>query len=160
SFAITYQAGAQAAGWTSAADPTGVPIAGAVSWGTTSVSINGAFSVAPMSNPDETRGIFLWRATRLGTTPAYAYDDVGQLESPAGATAVANVLANDWIAGARATANNVTMLQVSSTSPSVTLNSLDGSIDVAAGVQAGTHALVYRICQPADLANCDDATVK
>src|SRR5947208_3501327 len=135
SVALTYQAAAQAAGWTSSTDPTGVPVAGAVSWGTTSVSIGGQFGVEPMSSPGVALGVFLWRATGLGTGAAYAYDDVGQLASPAGGTAVANVLANDWIGGAPATTDNVTLFQLSSTNPRVTLDILDGSVDAAAGVR-------------------------
>ena len=160
SMALTYQAAAQAAGWTSSTDPTGVPVAGAVSWGTTSVSIGGQFGVEPMSSPGVALGVFLWRATGLGTGAAYAYDDVGQLASPAGGTAVANVLANDWIGGAPATTDNVTLFQLSSTNPRVTLDILDGSVDAAAGVEPGTHSLVYRICQTGNPDNCDDAMVK
>ena len=160
SFAITYQAGAQAAGWTSSTDPTGIPVGGSVGWGTTPVSIGGHFGVEPVTSPGEILGVFLWRATGLGTSAVYAYDDLGQLASPAGGTAVANVLANDWIGGVRPTTDTVTLFQLSSSSPRVTLDILAGSVNAAAGVEPGTHALVYRICQTGDLANCDDATVK
>src|SRR5262249_59820036 len=87
SFAITYQAGAQAAGWTSSTDPTGVPIAGAVGWGTTPGSISGAFSVQPMSNHDTARGIFLWRAPGLRPTRGGTFPEFGQGEAPGGGPA-------------------------------------------------------------------------
>jgi hypothetical protein len=88
-----------------------------------------------------------------------AYDDAGQVPSPAGGVAVANVLANDWFAGAPATTGNVTLSEQSSTSAGVTLDSSDGSVDVAAGTAAGTHTLVYNTCETASPSNCAEATV-
>src|SRR5437879_9168090 len=110
SMALTYQAAAQAAGWTSSTDPTGVPVAGAVSWGTTSVSIGGQFGVEPTSSPGVALGVFLWRATGLGTGAAYAYDDVGQLASPAGGTKIgrASCREREWdTAGGRGDGRSV-----------------------------------------------------
>ncbi len=162
SMTLTYQAAAGAAGWTASTDENGFPIVGSAGWGMTNVSIGGHFTLASNTNPDEvgsTQGIFLWRATGLGTTAAFAYDDVGQIPSPAGGTAVANVLANDWVAGAPATTANATLAQIASTSPYVTLNTSDGSVDVAAGVAPTTHTLVYRMCNAASPDNCDDAMV-
>ena len=52
------------------------------------------------------------------------------------------------------------MFQLSSTNPRVTLDILGGSVDAAAGVEPGTHSLVYRICQTGNPDNCDDAMVK
>jgi len=162
SVSLTYQASAFAAGWTASTDAMGFPVVGSAGWGMTNVSIGGHFTVAPMTTPDGvegTRGIFLWRATGLGTSAVFAYDDVGQVASPAGGTAVANVLANDWAGGARATTANVTLTQISSTSPHVTLDTSDGSVDVTAGVEPKTHLLVYRICNITSPDHCDDAAV-
>jgi hypothetical protein len=69
------------------------------------------------------------------------------------------VLVNDWVSGARATPANVTLTQISSTSPQVTLDPSDGSVDVAAGVEAKTHQLVYQICSIASPGSCDEAMV-
>ena len=116
-----------------------------------------------MSNPAEItsfRGAFLFRDTGLGNNAVNAYDDAGQVPSPAGGTAVANVLANDWVAGAPATLANVNMTQESSTSPGVTLDLADGSVDVAPGTTATTHTLIYKICAKANPANCDGAAVR
>src|SRR5262249_58333382 len=100
SFALTYQAGAQAAGWTSSTDPTGVPVAGAVSWGTTSVSIGGQFGIEPMSSPGVAVGVFLWRGPRAGTRPGDAHDGVGPPASPAGGPGGADVPSTARVCGA------------------------------------------------------------
>ena len=160
SFCITYACGAFGAGWTATKDETGAPIVGSVSWGTTPVSINGSFGVAPTANPDEEssfRGVWLWRATGPGP---FAYDDAGQVSSPAGGVAIASVLANDWIAGVRATAANVTIGQNSSSHGGVTLDASDGSVNVASGTPAGTYTLSYRMCDSANPSICDDATAR
>jgi hypothetical protein len=159
SFCGTYQCGAYGAGWTATKDANGLPLFGAVSWDNTNVSIYGGFGVGAAANADETdgfRGVWLWRATGPGV---FAYDDAGRVASPNGGLAVANVLANDFIAGVRATTGNVLMTQVSSTHSGVTLDVFDGSVDAAAATPAGVYSLVYRICDIADSANCDNATV-
>ena len=159
SFCITYSCGAYGAGWTSSRDAAGAPIFGAVGWSTTSVSASGSFGVGPAASADEAlreRGLWLWRATDPG---AFAYDDAGQVASPEGGVAVANVLANDWIAGARATVANTTLTQVSSTHAGITLDVSDGSVDVSAATPAGSYTLIYRMCDIADPASCDDAAV-
>jgi len=162
SMTLTYQAAAFAAGWTASTDADGFPVVGSAGWGMTNVSIGGHFTVAPIatSDADGTRGIFLWRATGLGTPAVFAYDDVGQVPSPAGGTAVASVLANDWVGGERATPANVRLSQVSSTSPRVKLVLADGSVNVLAGVEPKTHVLVYRICNRARPRYCDEAMVE
>src|SRR5438067_1955264 len=91
SFFITYQTGQFAAGRTASTDAAGLPVAGSVSAGTTPVSIAGSFAVGAVSDPaavDGMRGVFLWRPTGLGTNAVIASDDVGQVTSPAGGTAV------------------------------------------------------------------------
>jgi hypothetical protein len=103
--------------------------------------------------------LWMWRPTGLGTTDIYANDDQGPLTSPAVGIAVSNVLANDWVGGARATLANVTLAQVSSSIAGLWLEPSDASVRVAPGAAIGTHSLVYRICNKANLARCDDATV-
>ena len=156
---ITYSCGAFGSGWTASRDDAGSPIFGPVGWNTTPVSASGGFRVGPAANADEAqngRGVWLWRDTGPGV---YAYDDAGQVISPAGGIAVASVLANDWIAGVRATPANVTLAQDSSTHPGVRLNVSDGSVDVAPATPAGTYALIYRMCDVAAPSNCDGARV-
>src|SRR5262245_40077331 len=102
SFCETYFCGASASAWTASRDAAGSPIFGSVGWGNTNVSISGSFKIAPAASADETASgsVWLWRATGPG---ANAYDDAGQVASPAGGVAVADVLANDWVAGTPAT---------------------------------------------------------
>ena len=76
-----------------------------------------------------------------------------------GATAVASVLANDTLGGARATLAHVALSQQSTTDSRITLNLASGSVTVAAGASIGTHALGYQICEIASPLNCDGATV-
>jgi YVTN family beta-propeller protein len=87
-----------------------------------------------------------------------AADDSATVSS-AGGTAVANVLANDRLGGLSVTTAHVTLTQQSSTSGGVTLDPATGAVDVAAGTALGVHLLVYRICETAAPANCDDGTV-
>ena len=88
----------------------------------------------------------------------HAADDSGTATS-VGATAVANVLANDTIGGIRVTTAHVALSQQSSTSGGVSLNPATGAVTVAAGTAIGTYALVYRMCEIAAPSNCAEATV-
>jgi YVTN family beta-propeller protein len=75
-----------------------------------------------------------------------------------GTVAITSVLANDTLAGVRPSTANVTLSLVSTTHPGLTLNVTYGSVSVAPGTPLGAQSLVYRICEIADPANCDDAT--
>jgi large repetitive protein len=101
------------------------------------------------------------KATVTVTVTANGIDAVNDSgASPrTGGTAVANVLANDKLAGAPATLTTVILTVVSSTNPGVTLKPASGSVFVAAGTAAGVHSLVYRICETASPSNCDQAIV-
>ena len=159
SFCITYACGASGAGLTSSRDENGVPIVGSVSWGTTPVSIGGSLAVGPGGDAavgDFQVGAFFFRHTGPGI---FAYDDAGSVASPNGGTAVASVLANDWLAGERATVLNVSLFEESSSHAGVQLDVSDGSVDVASGTPAGTHTLIYSICDVANPEICDDAVV-
>jgi hypothetical protein len=123
------------------------------------VSINGSFNIASATNADDEQssiGVWLWRATGPGP---HAYDDTGQVASPAGGIALGSVLWNDWIDGAGPTPANVTLLSGSSSQPGVTLDLADGSVAVAPATPAGTYTLLYRICDSTHDSICDDATV-
>jgi hypothetical protein len=155
----TYQCGASASGWTSTLDANGLPVMGSVSWGNTSVSLSGGFGVGSGNSRDESSrftGAFFWRATGPGVI---AYDDSGYVASPDGGVAVANVLANDWIDGARATTASVNITQLASSTSGLSVDAADGSVDVAPGTAVGTHTLTYQICAQANAALCDGATV-
>lgn len=85
-----------------------------------------------------------------------AADDQGTL-TRSGGTAIANVLANDSFAGAVATTAKVTLSQLSSTAPALTLNTATGAVIAAPGIPAGTHVLGYRICETLNPVNCAQA---
>jgi hypothetical protein len=146
-------------GMTSTADTSVVP---AVPWGgQVYVDLEwggGGFSLFTPLHPDLGRGLWLWRPTGLGTLAVHAYDDDATLAQPGGAVAIANVLANDWVGGQRATLANATLTQLTS-APGLTLNAGDGSVRVADGTPAGSHSLDYRLCNRASPAECDNATV-
>jgi hypothetical protein len=155
----TYQCGTSASGWTSTLDANGLPVMGSVSWGNTSVSLSGGFSVGSGNSRDESSrftGAFFWRATGPGVI---AYDDSGNVASPDGGVAVANVLANDWIDGTRATTASVNITQLASSTSGLSIDAADGSVNVAPGTAVGTHTLTYQICAQANAAWCDGATV-
>jgi hypothetical protein len=114
-----------------------------------------SFAVGPFAETSP-RGFWLWRPTGLADGTVHAYDDKGRLLTPNGGNAIANVLANDFAAGSRATLANVALSLVSEPVTGVSLD-VDGSVDVAAGTAVGTYALTYRICLLANLAICDDA---
>jgi len=159
SFCVTYQCGASGSGLTSSRDGNGVPIVGSASWGTTPVTIGGGLGVGPGGDAAVGNfqvGAFFFRHTGPGV---FAYDDAGRVASPDGGTAVASVLANDWIAGVRATVLNVSLFVGSSSHEGVRLDILDGSVDVDSGTPAGTYTLFYSICDVMNAARCDDAVV-
>ena len=60
---------------------------------------------------------------------------------------------------APATLANVTITQVSTSNPNVTIDPATGAVNVAPGTPAGTYTLVYQICEQLNPANCDTATV-
>jgi hypothetical protein len=92
-------------------------------------------------------------------TPLVATSDQASASFGTGGIVIANVLANDSLGGTTATTSVVSLRQVSSSSPGITLNTSSGAVSVAAGTPSATHTLVYEICQLADLSNCASATV-
>jgi YVTN family beta-propeller protein len=73
--------------------------------------------------------------------------------------AVADVLANDTIGGARAAVGNVDLSTVSSTSAGVTLDPASGAVWIASDAELGSHSLIYEICEVGNPDNCDQAMV-
>lgn len=159
-FANTYSSSQWVGGWTSSKDANGLPIAGGGGWSTPPHA--GGIGIGPVTNPDEAnpaRGVFLWRADGSDGRGIDAVDDSGSVAEPGGTVVVANVLANDVLAGEAATVGTVTLTQLASTSPHVSLDPSDGSVDVALGAPAGAARLDYRICETANPSNCDQAAV-
>jgi hypothetical protein len=96
----------------------------------------------------------------VGAAPIVATDDSGSVSSGAtGGTAVADVLVNDTLNGVAATLATISLTQVSTTNPNVTLNPATGAVTVAPGTAAGTYTVVYQICEQLNPANCTTGTV-
>jgi len=90
-----------------------------------------------------------------------AVNDVARASSKVPGTAIASVLANDWLGNAPATTANVSLSLVSLTPANndIGLDLSDGSVDVLRRTQSGTYRLVYQICEIASPGNCGQATV-
>ena len=90
-----------------------------------------------------------------------AVDDYARASSKKPGTAIASVLANDWLGNVRATPVNVrlSLLSLSPPTQGITLDLTDGSVDVLKKVNSVTYSLVYQICEIASPSNCDQATV-
>lgn len=70
-----------------------------------------------------------------------------------------NILSNDTLGSSGATINNVTITQISSTSPNVNINPNLGTVIVAAGSSVGTYSIIYQICEKNMPLNCDSGIV-
>ncbi|WP_417356896.1 T9SS type A sorting domain-containing protein [Flavobacterium sp.] len=97
------------------------------------------------------------------TATINAVDDIGTtVYSNNGGVAVTNVLGGstpDTVNNENATLSNVTLTQVSTTNPGVTLNTSNGSVNVAPNTPSGSYTLVYKICMQGSTCNCDEAEV-
>ncbi|WP_264521002.1 gliding motility-associated C-terminal domain-containing protein [Flavobacterium sp. N1994] len=89
-----------------------------------------------------------------------AVNDAGtSIVGASGGQSLSNVLVNDTLNGAPATLALVNLTQVSTTNSGVTLNTANGSVNVAPGTPSGSYILTYQICEKLNTTNCDTATV-
>jgi hypothetical protein len=88
-----------------------------------------------------------------------AVDDAGSVPAARGGLAVANVLGNDRFDTGSASLATVTLTQISSSTPGLTLDASTGALRAAAGMTGTMQSLRYRICERASAINCDSATV-
>jgi large repetitive protein len=96
----------------------------------------------------------------VGASTIDAVNDAGmQVNGTAGGQSLANVLVNDTLNGVPATLTNVNLTMASTTNSGVTLNPLNGSVNIAAGTPAGSYMIIYQICEILNPTNCDAATV-
>ena len=134
------------------------PATGAVNVaaGTPSGSYTVTYRICDKANPT----ICDTAAVTVPVTVIDAVNDTGSVvDGTAGGPALANLLLNDTLNGAPATLANVNLTQVSTTNPNVTLDSLTGAVNVAAGTPAGNYTVTYQICDSANPTTCDTATV-
>jgi uncharacterized repeat protein (TIGR01451 family) len=86
-----------------------------------------------------------------------ASDDSGSVGGATGGTAGVSVLENDRLGGAPVDPANVTLRQVSSTDPGVSLDVARGTVVVAPDTPLGTYTVVYEVCERLNPGNCDSA---
>jgi len=93
-----------------------------------------------------------------GSFPPQANDDSYSI--PIGSNSSASVLTNDFVvySGSVATTSNVSVSQVSTSNPGVSINS-SGIVSVAQTTPSGIYTIVYRICSSTNSLSCDTATV-
>jgi hypothetical protein len=98
------------------------------------------------------------------TAPIAAFinpaSDTGSAVSGTPSTPIANVVANDAINGVAATlgaSGNATVAQSGVWPTGITLNPTTGAITTTAGVQPGTYAVTYQLCDKSTPANCRTA---
>ncbi|MEQ1516538.1 MAG: hypothetical protein ABL931_08635 [Usitatibacteraceae bacterium] len=149
-------------GVTASTDASGAPIGAGVSFSVGNVGgIQASMGFGTIADsPSAQLGVFLWRPTGLGSNDVLANDDIGSTPNSSGGTAIANVLANDWVGGVRANMSNVSLSVVSSSQSGLTLDTTTGAVHVSAAAGAGAHTLVYRACSLAVPDACDDALVQ
>ncbi|MGM9479550.1 PKD-like domain-containing protein, partial [Pedobacter sp. GSP4] len=92
-------------------------------------------------------------------TGVYAVDDQGTLNGVSGGVAVNNVLVNDKLNGNQATLANVTISQISSSNPNISIDPATGKVNVLAGTPVGDYTLIYQIEDKANPGNVKQATV-
>jgi uncharacterized repeat protein (TIGR01451 family) len=90
-----------------------------------------------------------------------AVDDSGStVNGVLGGESLSNVLTNDELNGTTPVdIADVNLTQESTTHAGVTLNLIDGSVNVAPGTPKGNYTLTYKICEKGISTNCDTATV-
>lgn len=152
--------GSHVSGWTSTSAAYGTAVSAIVQSGFFAPSMITIASDGSINTPSSTRGLFLWRPDGSGNSGIEANDDAGYIDSPSTGVVVANVLANDVLAGNPATLSTVRISTVSSTSPALVLNAADGSVSITDAMRVGDVSLTYRICELARPSNCDDAIVR
>ncbi|WP_375334199.1 gliding motility-associated C-terminal domain-containing protein [Flagellimonas sp. C4] len=93
----------------------------------------------------------------IGANALDAVDDTFTAETGDGGTIPnSNVLTNDTYNGEPVSLEDVVL--TSTPTDQLTINA-DGTISVVPGTEAGTYTIEYTICDVADSANCDTATV-
>ncbi|QWP78940.1 DUF11 domain-containing protein [Lysobacter sp. K5869] len=98
--------------------------------------------------------------TQVQRRPIVATNDAGTVTNgAAGGVAVPNVLVNDTLNGQPATTSTVTISQVSTSDPKVTVDPATGAVHVAPGTPKGSYTVEYKICEIADPTNCTTASV-
>ena len=131
-----------------------ITVAGATAKGSYALT----YRICEKANPancDEATATVTVTANTITAGPDYGRGSSKVANSP-----IANVLANDRVAGAPATTANVILSFVSLTpaSSKIRLDLTDGSVDVLGKTDSRIFTMAYRICERADVANCAQGT--
>jgi len=88
-------------------------------------------------------------------------DTTNPINGVLGANNVVNVLDNDSLNGTTPVniADVVLTVVTASQNPGVTLDTTDGTVDVAPGTAPGVYTITYQICETVNPTNCDTANV-
>ncbi len=86
-----------------------------------------------------------------------AIDDVFGVVYGASDVTAGNILLNDTLNGAPATLTTVTITQLTSTNPSISISG--ANVIVAGGTPRGTYTLTYKICSIANSLLCANGTI-
>ena len=70
-----------------------------------------------------------------------------------------NILSNDTVGASAATTTNVIITQLTTSNPSVNINTGTGAVVVATGTSVGNYLMTYKICEIGNIINCDTADV-
>ena len=70
-----------------------------------------------------------------------------------------NILSNDTLGGSAATTSNVVITQLTTSNPSVNINTSTGAVVVGTGTPVGSYSMTYKICQIGNITNCDTANI-
>lgn len=84
-------------------------------------------------------------------------DTIGVLYNTSVYTSAENILNNDTLNGVPVSLSTVTLTQLSTTNPGISIS--NGSIVVAAGTTRGTYTLTYEICSITNSTLCATATI-
>ena len=146
----------------SSSDPRIVlhPVTGAVSVasGTPAGTYHLTYQIAEKLNPTNISQAIV--DVVVGASVITAEDDVGSVQNgSSGGVAVQNVLGNDTLNGLPASLSEVTLTQISSDSPNISLDPHSGAVSVAPGTPDGVYRLVYRIAEQLNPTNTNEATV-
>ncbi|MDR7070339.1 putative repeat protein (TIGR01451 family) [Pseudoxanthomonas japonensis] len=126
--------------------------------GTPAGTYAGTYTVCVRSAPSICDTATVTVTVASGPSTLTAANDTGSVDGRSGGVAVANVLANDTLAGTAPTTAQVVLSVVTPpANAGIVLDLASGAVTVAAGTPAGNYALRYRACEQAEPANCVEA---
>ncbi|MBD9478964.1 Ig-like domain-containing protein [Pseudoxanthomonas sp. PXM02] len=127
-----------------------------VAAGTPAGTYTASYQICQTASPSVCNGASVSVTVTVNAALNAVDDAFGPVDGTTGSTSVGNVLANDTLDGAVVAAGSVTL--VSSAAAPVVI-AADGTVSIPAGTTAGLYGASYQICEVANPANCDVATL-